>query len=178
MKPPPPMLPAVGCTTASANAVATAASTAVPPSLIASAPMRDAISFCDATIPCLARTGTDPAPSVIEMRPTAAATRTDRFIVLPARGPGRSVMTIHVSTSTAREGFAERAPRSCGGGDVARDFDSIQGRSTRHDRRHGRSWHVGDRVDLHEQPVPRQTRHLHGRPGGPVLAEHAGIRRV
>src|SRR5687767_10886686 len=30
MKPPPPMLPALGCVTASANAVATAASTALP----------------------------------------------------------------------------------------------------------------------------------------------------
>ena len=67
MKPPPPMLPAVGCTTASANAVATAASTAVPPSLITSAPMRDAISFCDATMPLCARIGTDPAPIGIEM---------------------------------------------------------------------------------------------------------------
>src|SRR5687768_16649375 len=31
MKPPPPMFPALGCVTASANAVATAASTALPP---------------------------------------------------------------------------------------------------------------------------------------------------
>src|SRR5437588_3854937 len=31
MNPPPPMLPALGCVTASANAVATAASTAFPP---------------------------------------------------------------------------------------------------------------------------------------------------
>src|SRR5215510_11512028 len=73
MKPPPPMLPAVGCTTASANAVATAASTAVPPSLIASAPMREAISFCDATIPRCARTGTEIAPAVSD---SAAQTTT------------------------------------------------------------------------------------------------------
>ena len=62
MKPPPPMLPAVGCTTASANAVATAASTAVPPAPITSAPIRDAISFCDATMPFCARIGTELAP--------------------------------------------------------------------------------------------------------------------
>src|SRR5437016_949282 len=60
------MLPAVGWTTASANAVATAASTAVPPSLIASAPMRDAMSFCEATIPFCARTGTEVAPMVTD----------------------------------------------------------------------------------------------------------------
>src|SRR6266576_5659872 len=61
MNPPPPILPAVGWTTASANAVAIAASTAVPPSLIASAPIRDAISLCDTTIPFCARIGTDVA---------------------------------------------------------------------------------------------------------------------
>ena len=42
MKPPPPMLPAVGWTTASAKAVATAASTAVPPAAMTSAPILDA----------------------------------------------------------------------------------------------------------------------------------------
>ena len=59
MKPPPPMLPAVGCVTASANAVATTASIAVPPSLMTSAPTRDAISLCDATMPRCDRTGTE-----------------------------------------------------------------------------------------------------------------------
>ena len=68
MKPPPPMLPAVGWTTASANAVATAASTAVPPAAITSAPIREAISFCDATMPFWARVGTELAPVVIEKR--------------------------------------------------------------------------------------------------------------
>ena len=62
------MLPAVGWTTASANAVATAASTAVPPSLIMSAPIFDAISFCDATMPFCARIGTEPAPIGIDQR--------------------------------------------------------------------------------------------------------------
>src|SRR5262249_2510413 len=75
MKPPPPMLPAVGWTTASANAGATAASTAVPPSLIASAPMREAISFCDATIPFFPRTGTQIAPAGRGHGPQTPATR-------------------------------------------------------------------------------------------------------
>ena len=73
MKPPPPMLPAVGCTTASANAVATAASTAVPPAAITSAPIFDAISFCDATMPLCARVGTELAPDA-----TVTATQTAR----------------------------------------------------------------------------------------------------
>src|SRR5437762_11587342 len=83
MKPPPPILPAVGWTTASANAVATAASTAVPPSLIASAPMRDAVAFCDATMPFWARTGTELAPVPIERR-VAATTRSARVLVMTA----------------------------------------------------------------------------------------------
>src|SRR2546426_3753674 len=57
MKPPPPMLPAVGCVTASAKAVATAASMAVPPSCSTTAPILEAVSSCATTIPCFARTG-------------------------------------------------------------------------------------------------------------------------
>ena len=82
MKPPPPMLPAVGCTTASANAVATAASTAVPPAAITSAPICDAISFCDATMPFCARTGTELAPVVIDRTTqTATVTRTRALVM-------------------------------------------------------------------------------------------------
>src|SRR5262245_51178919 len=42
MKPPPPMFPALGCVTASANAVATAASTALPPFARIAAPASQA----------------------------------------------------------------------------------------------------------------------------------------
>src|SRR6185503_18020576 len=63
MKPPPPRLPAAGCVTASANATAIAASTALPPRLMMSTPTRDATSFVDATIPCFARTGSRAAAS-------------------------------------------------------------------------------------------------------------------
>src|SRR6267143_469984 len=52
------MLPAVGCVTASPNAVATAASTALPPSHSASTPTWDATKFWEATIPLRARVGT------------------------------------------------------------------------------------------------------------------------
>src|SRR6202022_4451377 len=79
MKPPPPMLPAVGCTTASANAVATAASIAVPPSLMPSAPTFDAIAFLDRTMPPRARTGTEPEETV-GTATAHAATIKRRFI--------------------------------------------------------------------------------------------------
>src|SRR5687767_12467954 len=61
MNPPPPMLPAVGCVTASANAVATAASTALPPRCRMSAPTSDAIADVDTTSPVVDGT---PAESV------------------------------------------------------------------------------------------------------------------
>src|SRR5579883_2419394 len=51
MKPPPPMLPAEGNVTASANAVATAASTALPPDASTSAPTLLAIASSVDTMP-------------------------------------------------------------------------------------------------------------------------------
>src|SRR5215472_12044098 len=56
MKPPPPMLPAAGSTTASANAVATAASTALPPRFKISTPACEQSSSSVTTMPCTART--------------------------------------------------------------------------------------------------------------------------
>src|ERR1700719_603740 len=56
MNPPPPILPAAGSTTARANAVATAASTALPPRSRISTPARDASSSSVATIPWAPRT--------------------------------------------------------------------------------------------------------------------------
>ena len=58
------MLPASGWTTARANAVATAASTALPPPSMTSIPTCEAIAFCDATMAFLARTGTEAAEPV------------------------------------------------------------------------------------------------------------------
>src|SRR6266581_9670015 len=52
MNPPPPMFPASGQVTASAKAVATAASTAFPPRIITSRPTRDASIDTDTTAPC------------------------------------------------------------------------------------------------------------------------------
>src|SRR5262245_22592950 len=87
MKPPPPMLPAVGCVTASANAVATTASIALPPSLITSAPIREAISLCDATMPRCARTGTVLAPIAIETTAQMMAMRPSRSVLMMSSGP-------------------------------------------------------------------------------------------
>src|SRR5438105_14745847 len=57
MNPPPPRLPASGHVTASVNATATAASTALPPRFMTSAPTRDAITSTEATMTCGSRTG-------------------------------------------------------------------------------------------------------------------------
>src|SRR5271157_1430295 len=57
MKPPPPILPAQGWVTASANPTATAASTAFPPAFIVSTPASEAFSSLDTTMPCRAATG-------------------------------------------------------------------------------------------------------------------------
>jgi hypothetical protein len=51
MNPPPPMLPAAGSVTASANAVATAASTALPPFAITDAPASHAGADVQTTRP-------------------------------------------------------------------------------------------------------------------------------
>src|SRR5436190_8138674 len=56
--PPPPMLPAVGYVTASANAVATAASAALPPAFRTSRPTPEAIASSVTTIPLSPRTTT------------------------------------------------------------------------------------------------------------------------
>src|SRR5438445_1302295 len=57
MNPPPPRLPASGQVTASVSATATAASTALPPRFMTSAPTCEAIASTEATIACGSRTG-------------------------------------------------------------------------------------------------------------------------
>src|SRR5258708_3012363 len=64
MKPPPPMLPALGCVTASAKAVATAASTALPPLASTPAPASQAGAEVQTTIPSF-----DWTPSAAGCRP-------------------------------------------------------------------------------------------------------------
>src|SRR3954463_5969395 len=105
MKPPPPMLPAVGCVTASAKAVATAASTAVPPAEITSAPIFDAISFCDATMPFCARIGTELAPVAIVMTHAAIATRNRRALFMRPSGGG--LYALHLPASAFEQHGAD-----------------------------------------------------------------------
>src|ERR1022692_1430599 len=57
MNPPPPMLPALGCVTASASPTATAASIALPPFCRTSSPTAVAWRSRDTTMPWRARTG-------------------------------------------------------------------------------------------------------------------------
>ncbi len=57
MNPPPPMFPAEGCVTASANPTATAASIALPPFFSTATPTSAASGSCATTIACRARTG-------------------------------------------------------------------------------------------------------------------------
>ncbi len=57
MKPPPPMLPELGATTASAKPTATAASTALPPRRSTSTPTSVASALAELTMPCSACTG-------------------------------------------------------------------------------------------------------------------------
>src|ERR1017187_4163905 len=52
MKPPPPIFPAAGYVTARANAVATAASTALPPCFIIETPTSEAGREIETTTPC------------------------------------------------------------------------------------------------------------------------------
>src|SRR5688572_9345307 len=59
MNPPPPMFPALGCVTASAKAVATAASTAFPPFARIAAPTSDAGAEVETTSPALDSTAAE-----------------------------------------------------------------------------------------------------------------------
>src|SRR5688572_11456156 len=56
MNPPPPILPALGCVTASAKAVATAASTAFPPFARIAAPTSEAGAETETTMPVFEET--------------------------------------------------------------------------------------------------------------------------
>src|SRR5437762_3330045 len=81
MNPPPPILPAAGSTTANANAVATAASTAFPPFCRISTPVREANSSSVATMPWAPRTasfGQDFSVSARSMYSAVACARREK----------------------------------------------------------------------------------------------------
>ena len=110
--PPPPMLPAVGCVTASAKAVAMAASTALPPRRRMSAPISDARPLADTTMPFVARTGCELAPSGMSAgrRRRAAARRTAE--AAGARRPSRTGSLKHGADNRAESATATSAHRA------------------------------------------------------------------
>ena len=84
MKPPPPMFPAVGWTTASAKPVAMAASTAFPPLASTSAPTSLAMRLADDTIPSCERrprVGRAPSPARGASPPWQAVRATIRGMI-------------------------------------------------------------------------------------------------
>ena len=85
--------------------MATAASTAVPPAAITSAPIFDAISFCDATMPFWARVGTETAEVVSEKRAHAAMTSGIRryFMARIIRGRDGPSLTRRSTHATLRQ---------------------------------------------------------------------------
>src|SRR5438309_888241 len=85
------MLPAAGWVTARAKAVATAASTALPPSMMTSMPTWEAMKFWEATIPVRARTGWLAAGRVAARTETGSmgAKRNLTGVLLPDPGRGR-----------------------------------------------------------------------------------------
>src|SRR6267142_1520690 len=140
MKPPPPRLPAAGWVTASANATAMAASTALPPRFITSTPTRDATSFVDDTIPCFARTGSREAAAAVEsecvtnegsgaltskkvtLRTKRRGSLRDLFIVNylclelahPVKQPRTSALLVYCARLDGKRKLAKRSmPTSC-----------------------------------------------------------------
>ncbi len=89
MNPPPPMFPALGCVTASENAVATAASTALPPCASAAAPASEERWCAETTIPRVETISSVGAASgVVHASPAARASASMRrtFIGPPCGG--------------------------------------------------------------------------------------------
>src|SRR5438128_1202531 len=77
------MLPAEGFVTASANAVATAASTALPPSHSTSTPTWGATKFWEATIPLRARVGAVEAVARAAAARTVVTAKARSFMIVP-----------------------------------------------------------------------------------------------
>src|SRR5262245_36956692 len=99
MKPPPPRLPANGYVTASANAVATAASTAFPPFPRMLAPRSDAMPDAETTRPLFDRT-TAPAVTVW-LGPADTPVCDERFVHAESSRTKRAV--VDLVTGSARQ---------------------------------------------------------------------------
>src|SRR5438034_8930136 len=106
------MLPAEGWTTASANAVATAASTAFPPSHRTSTPTWEATKFWEATIPLRARAGTEVAAAerAVARTLTAASTRSLMFSPRACEGDTNPVLIPFLLAAAAAAAAAAAPP--------------------------------------------------------------------
>src|SRR5262249_38499918 len=101
MNPPPPMLPAKGCVTASANAVATAASTALPPLARIDAPTSEAMSDDDTTSPVVE--ATPGLLAVWDARPAGrTSSRTARHAVMALMAPSLHLTSPSVTIAAFR----------------------------------------------------------------------------
>ena len=105
--PPPPMFPAVGCVTASANAVATAASTALPPSRMIWKPTSEAIALWLTTMPRLARIGAEPA-WIVSDETRSATTRTNERRVMRRASEGELYASEQAGRPSLRSGAGAR----------------------------------------------------------------------
>src|SRR6185312_11689588 len=106
MKPPPPMFPAVGYVTASANPVATAASTALPPALRISTPASLARRELLTTIACSASVAGAPAR---KRHPSGNATRVASLEGAPAGAAAAAGETVGCGRHAATANSADSA---------------------------------------------------------------------
>src|SRR5438128_2534078 len=113
MNPPPPILPAAGYVTARANAVATAASTALPPCFKTSTPTSLAGAETETTMPCRASTAFSAARPGTKQHPASRATdsRDRTFIAVPLQSETRRsrlvVVFASIPNATALQLFLE-----------------------------------------------------------------------
>src|SRR5262245_58134505 len=137
------MLPAVGCVTASAKAVATAASTALPPRRRISAPTSDARALADTTMPFLVRTGCE---LVAELSgwPTTSSASPRLASSLAAMGNGLDAF--HDSQKVAAQNLLDIAFRVAAF--QQRVGQPRQLRHVVHSQRHGRTVEVRAETDM------------------------------
>ncbi len=106
MNPPPPILPALGSTAASAKAVATAASTALPPSRSTATPTSVASAWSATTMPCAPS-----AAGVSSGKGQPSGTRGRPAALAGAAVGAGVVVTLDLQPPTARRATVRRADR-------------------------------------------------------------------
>src|ERR1035437_2606162 len=127
-KPPPPRLPAAGCTTARAKPVATAASTALPPARSVSRPASEARWWTLTTMACRARTGcSSRLGSAFCWEKARAGTKSAAPSKVAKMGSdGRRIMCSQDSATGSQE-FAFPAPQRLNRSATCNDYFSLSG---------------------------------------------------